>query len=417
MPYNTRRKSLSLSELGITVPKRSRASSQTRPSPPATVIDDEPVTKKPKRSHDSLSPPPALMSPPKTKTLSIRTEPPSRLAEHTPPPSPGTQTVHTIDTEGISDDVVVATIKQLEKTGNRPHLVKELAAVLCHCIGAVEKSANPANLISSRLTSYLNRAWPAVSPCPLAKYQSQVHPRPLYYFLTTQPHQPIPELSQSHDIPAVRRIITPALSSAADDEDEKYSRTRASLSPEVDLSSPELDEPPHGDIGSTFHPRHSLSRDHPPTTSNLAHNRRADSPPLELEERDFKQTANALQELRRASQEIMPKAIKVEDSETIAMSVESDETHVETTEDLFDGHDHLSSSVSTLYDLSSPMLRPQGFYDLKSQQAPEWNTEKRVSIDAMSLDEQDDDDMDMWNDFRSPENIDLDELECLLDAY
>jgi len=139
MPYNTRRKSLSLSELGITVPKRSRASSQSHPSPPATVIDDEPVTKKPKRSHESLSPPPALMSPPKTKTLTIRTEPPSRLAEHTPPPSPGTQTVHTIDTEGISDDVVVATIKQLEKTANRPHLVKELAAVLCHCIGAVEK--------------------------------------------------------------------------------------------------------------------------------------------------------------------------------------------------------------------------------------------------------------------------------------
>jgi transcriptional regulator GlxA family with amidase domain len=79
------------------------------------------------------------MSPPKTKTLSIRTEPPSRLAEHTPPPSPGAQQVHVVDTEGISDDVVVATIKQLEKTANRPHLVKELAAVLCHCIGAVEK--------------------------------------------------------------------------------------------------------------------------------------------------------------------------------------------------------------------------------------------------------------------------------------
>jgi hypothetical protein len=108
------------------------------------------------------------------------------------------------------------------------------------------------SLISSRLTSYLNRTWPAVSPCPLAKYQSQVHPRPLYYFLTTQPHQPIPELLQPHEIPLARRIITPDLSSAADDEDEKYSRSRASLSPEVDLSSPELDEPPHGDIGSTF---------------------------------------------------------------------------------------------------------------------------------------------------------------------
>lgn len=35
-----------------------------------------------------------------------------------------------IDTEGISDDIVVAVIDQLEKTGNRPHLVKELAAVL-----------------------------------------------------------------------------------------------------------------------------------------------------------------------------------------------------------------------------------------------------------------------------------------------
>jgi hypothetical protein len=35
-----------------------------------------------------------------------------------------------IDTEVINDDIVVAVINQLEKTGNRPHLVKELAAVL-----------------------------------------------------------------------------------------------------------------------------------------------------------------------------------------------------------------------------------------------------------------------------------------------
>lgn len=35
-----------------------------------------------------------------------------------------------IDTEGINDDIVVAVIHQLENTGNRPHLVKELAAVL-----------------------------------------------------------------------------------------------------------------------------------------------------------------------------------------------------------------------------------------------------------------------------------------------
>lgn len=51
--------------------------------------------------------------------------------EHTPPPSPLDGGVAPkIDTEGINDDIVVAVIDQLEKTGNRPHLVKELAAVL-----------------------------------------------------------------------------------------------------------------------------------------------------------------------------------------------------------------------------------------------------------------------------------------------
>ena len=32
--------------------------------------------------------------------------------------------------DDINDDIVVGVIEQLEKTGNRPHLVKELATVL-----------------------------------------------------------------------------------------------------------------------------------------------------------------------------------------------------------------------------------------------------------------------------------------------
>jgi hypothetical protein len=44
-----------------------------------------------------------------------------------------------IDTEGINDDIVVAVIHQLEKTGNRPHLVKELAAVLIALNATVAK--------------------------------------------------------------------------------------------------------------------------------------------------------------------------------------------------------------------------------------------------------------------------------------
>jgi hypothetical protein len=44
-----------------------------------------------------------------------------------------------IDIEGINDDIVVGVIEQLEKTGNRPHLVKELAAVLINFNKSVTK--------------------------------------------------------------------------------------------------------------------------------------------------------------------------------------------------------------------------------------------------------------------------------------
>jgi predicted metal-dependent RNase len=71
------------------------------------------------------------------------------LAAHTPPPSPPgepqaegedeLQECPKIDTEGINDDVVVATIKLLEETGNRPLMLKELAAVLCTQLAVVER--------------------------------------------------------------------------------------------------------------------------------------------------------------------------------------------------------------------------------------------------------------------------------------
>lgn len=70
--------------------------------------------------------------------------------EHTPPPSPLDGGVAPkIDTEGINDDIVVAAIDQLEKTGNRPHLVKELAAVL------VALNATVAKYVLISLTSHV----------------------------------------------------------------------------------------------------------------------------------------------------------------------------------------------------------------------------------------------------------------------
>jgi hypothetical protein len=65
--------------------------------------------------------------------------------EHTPPPSPEADLVddeaasrREIDLEGINDDIVEAVIVQLQRTANRPHLVKELAAILSTSVKIVE---------------------------------------------------------------------------------------------------------------------------------------------------------------------------------------------------------------------------------------------------------------------------------------
>jgi hypothetical protein len=66
--------------------------------------------------------------------------------ENTPPPSPEPdadglkqcEVKREIDLEGINDDIVEGVIVQLQKTGNRPHLVKELAAILSSSVKLVE---------------------------------------------------------------------------------------------------------------------------------------------------------------------------------------------------------------------------------------------------------------------------------------
>lgn len=133
MPYNTRRKSLSLPSLGIHLPNSSRRSPSIS-TKGAHATEDLPPAKKVKRSHTSLSPEPS------TERENVLRASRNGLFEHTPPPSPLDGGVaRKIDTEGIHDDIVVAAIKQLEKTGNRPHLVKELAAVLIALNATVAK--------------------------------------------------------------------------------------------------------------------------------------------------------------------------------------------------------------------------------------------------------------------------------------
>lgn len=462
MPYNTRRKSLSLTEMGIIVPKRSRAAVQ--PSPPNTAVDgEEPPVKKSKRSHGNVSPTVGDMSPPRSTAIRIKESKPKRAAALSPPPSPLREGESKIDIEGISDEIVVGAIQQLERTGNRPHLVKELSAILATNIPAIERyacanvpssprniansfcrSANPSALISSRLTAYLNRSWPAISPCPLAKDLSPVHPRRLFFYLTTMPAQPLPE--HVEPIPKHNRIISPSLSSAsaADEEDERYNRARAALSPspEVDLSSPELDDEntdnPQPSNGS-FTSRNSLSREHPPTSANLAHNRRAASPQLELEERDFKQTANLLHEqarLRRASEEDVKMSDTVAGAElesgSVAQSVEGsvneEEQDTEAAAELFQQAEHLKSYSRANLEFSSPVLQPRQLSDmmeasisgspLKYQRTDEcMEDEMTLDLNNHPAETFEQPDAFAWDSLQSPENIELSELDDMFDAF
>ena len=148
MPYNTRRKSLSLPSLGIHLPNASRAHRSNSKSTPNTE-SQPPHPKRVKRSHDEESTLSSVSSP-RSKANSptldnVDGRPRSRrAAENTPPPSPGaTHLAPRIDTEGLNDDIVIAVIEQLEKTGNRPHLIRELATVLAAINDSVAQYVQP----------------------------------------------------------------------------------------------------------------------------------------------------------------------------------------------------------------------------------------------------------------------------------
>ncbi|EFQ98205.1 hypothetical protein MGYG_01241 [Nannizzia gypsea CBS 118893] len=334
MGYNTRRKSLSLPSLGIHIPcsgrrasssttstttststsassnSSSSSSSSSNSSSNSMAAPSSPLLKKQKRSHEA------------DETVAAERQQRDAVLQHTPPPSPSQKTATTatttttvkIDTDGIADDIVVAVIQQLEKTGNRPHLIKELAQVLSTTTSSIANSANAAALISSRLSLYLKRPWTALAPCPIAKELIPVHPRKVFFYLTNSPRQPLP--SSSSDIlspapsPSVEKEVTPCpslslpdLDGGADnqseddddrDDDREDDRSRMSLSPEVDLDY-SLDMMVATDSFASSLPlrqqQHSHSHGH-----RISHNHRAASPPLEGDEREFTLTASMVRE-------------------------------------------------------------------------------------------------------------------------
>ncbi|KAK4665924.1 hypothetical protein QC763_408410 [Podospora pseudopauciseta] len=428
-PYNTRRKSLSLHSLGIHVPvthaaraaaAASRASSSNNnnsstQSSMASSNTKEAPSRRLKRAH-TQDDDDALTSEPLPKRRDSQTV----KFEDTPPPSPpaAQQSIEMdeedskpIDMDAVNDEIVEAVIVQLQNTGNRPHLVKELAAVLMQQLKIVQQSANPCAIISSRLATYLKRSgWSAQSPCPLAKELESVHPRRTYFYLTTCPHQPLPDPAQAATLSHLahsRTIISPSLSSGASNSEDADSdairRRELSPSPEVDLSSPEFDdmddEMPSTPIGSYSLPGFCL----PPTSRFIAHHsngrsssRRAASPPLEKDEKEFTQTATGLQkrklngDLLRANPPTIVEPLPVLDLEKEEGS-------------LFGGNNTTSNNNATnLSFVSSPAIRSTMYFPVsrKDLETESWN-----KWDSMLE----------WD--RSPENIELDELDGLLSDY
>ncbi|KAF4595557.1 mucin [Ophiocordyceps camponoti-floridani] len=352
MPYNTRRKSLSLTSLGIHIPVTNAARKKQASASPPVLVRREPdshPSKRFKRSHDERS---------------------------TPPPSPPPSQRPKIDLQGINDDIVEASILQLQSTANRPHLIKELATVLSQKLSSVQQSANPCAIISSRLASYMKRpCWSAIAPCPIAKELETLHPRRTYFYLTTYPRQPLPDPTIAHT------VVTPSVSLTDDSgsDDVEARRRDLSPSPEVDLSSPEFDDAdddfvmPMTPVGS-YKPRYlRLSRD-----------MRHDSPPLEKDEREFTQTADVLQKR------------KLNDHVPVSDPV-SDRAEYGYRDDMWFGESRFFAPAAFI---TSPTMRPSLL-----------STSRK------------DDDADPWTKLnkvfecdQGAESIEIDELDCLLEG-
>ncbi|KAK2599602.1 hypothetical protein N8I77_011342 [Diaporthe amygdali] len=429
MPYNTRRKSLSLPSLGIHVPvtlaerdaaraaaaasrlspshshSHSASSSSTSsmttspsshsprsPSSPADMDAQTHVSKKIKRSHAGDDAPAAKRhqseanklppSPPRSRASSVEMKDAADSSSK-------------IDLSSVNDEIVEAVIVQLQNAGNRPHIVKELVPVLMQQLKIVQQSANPSAIISSRLSTYLKRScWNANNPCPMAKELETVHPRRTYFYLTTCPHGPLPEptmaaLAAAH----ARTLVTPSATSASEDADDER-RRELSPSPEVDLSSPEFDDV-DDDMPMPATPVGSFSGRPIPTLALPVQTQRGASPPLEKDEKEFTQTADGLQK-RKLSGELLPAK-----SELVVQSTELDE-HAK--DDSLFGESKAGATPShppQMAFLASPAMRPAFSVNTKKEgEAEGW-----AKLDSLLE----------WD--RSPETIELDELDCLLDDF
>ncbi|CRK37825.1 hypothetical protein BN1723_015252 [Verticillium longisporum] len=411
MPYNTRRKSLSLTLLGVHVPvshaeraAAAAAAAAVAPSTHQNVVEkrsgESKSTTVPSARHANkrakLSHGKGSCALPLSPTFSMATsfeDNATSKYKHTPPPSPkrsqsrlelDTDNIPSrlIDLEGTDDNVVEAVILQLQATSNRPHLVKELAPILAESLSVVQHSANPCALISARLASYLKRpCWSALAPCPLAKELESSHLRRSYYHLTTCARKPLPPMTALKL--RSRVAISPSISSTGSlsgDDDDAH-RRELSPSPEVDLS-PDFDDMVD-DMNVPVTPIGSFSK-----TFRMPRSIRSASPPLEKDEREFTQTADGLHK-RKLSGESLPGCGEHVQADDLAR------------DDLFGDRSYIAAgSTVSMNFIASPAFRAT---------CPPSSTRKDTEDNWLKFGKSLE-----WD--HKPEDIELDELDCLLDA-
>lgn len=197
-----------------------------------------------------------------------------------------------------------------------------------------------------------------------------------------------------------RAIITPSATSASEDADEER-RRELSPSPEVDLSSPELDDL-DDDEPMPGTPIGSFSGRHPSVLVIAAQNHRAASPPLEKDEKEFTQTADGLQK-RKLSGDLF----NAKTQPTVEVTLEADE-HIKD-DGLFGGGVHhkaepavATSHAPSMAFLASPAMLPSSSFNPKKEASSDgW-----AKLESYGLD---------WD--RSPETVELDELDLVLDDF
>lgn len=188
-------------------------------------------------------------------------------------------------------------------------------------------------------------------------------------------------------LPPPRPIVaTPSLTD--EDEDDMSQRRQMSPSPEVDLSSPDLDEFDDNQSqpstpGGALPPPHTASRH----ISIHSQGARAPSPALEKDEREFTQTVAGLQKRKLSGNLLEPTSVEME-------YIVRDEGN------LFGEPKHLTAPQQQPYlpFVSSPAMRP-------SIPKKDSELESFSHLDGMLE----------WD--KCPENVGLDELDGLLDQF